>query len=84
MSGNDYSSSHLGIDITATYGTAVLASGAGVVVFAGFSQYGYGNVIQIDHGNGFATVYAHLSQINVGQCQAVYGGQVIGMAGSTR
>lgn len=83
LSGNDYSSSHLGIDITATYGTAVLASGAGVVVFAGFSQYGYGNVIQIDHGNGFATVYGHLSQINVGQCQAVYGGQVIGMAGST-
>ena len=83
LSGNDYSSSHLGIDITATSSTAVLASGAGVVVFAGFSQYGYGNVIQIDHGNGFSTVYGHLSQINVGQCQAVSGGQVIGIAGST-
>jgi murein DD-endopeptidase MepM/ murein hydrolase activator NlpD len=83
LSGNDYSPSHLGIDITATSSTAVLASGDGVVVFAGFSQYGYGNVIQIDHGNGFATVYAHLSQINVGQCQAVSGGQVIGIAGST-
>jgi murein DD-endopeptidase MepM/ murein hydrolase activator NlpD len=52
------------------------------VVVLGWSQYGYGNVVQIDHGNGFATVYAHLGQINVGQCQAVYGGQ-IGMAGST-
>jgi murein DD-endopeptidase MepM/ murein hydrolase activator NlpD len=83
LSGNDYSGSHLGIDITATTSTAVLASGDGVVVFAGFSQYGYGNVVQIDHGNGFSTVYAHLSQINVGQCQAVYGGQVIGMAGTT-
>jgi murein DD-endopeptidase MepM/ murein hydrolase activator NlpD len=61
----------------------VLASGDGVVVFAGWSQYGYGNVVQIDHGNGFSTVYAHLSQINVSTCQAVYGGQVVGMAGTT-
>ncbi len=83
ISGNDYSPSHLGIDISATGGTAILASGDGVVVFAGFSQYGYGNVVQIDHGSGFSTVYAHLSQINVGQCQAVYGGQVIGIAGCT-
>ena len=83
LSGNDYSSSHLGIDITASTSTAVLATGDGVVVFAGFSQYGYGNVVQIDHGNGFSSVYAHLSQLNVGQCQAVYGGEVIGMAGST-
>ncbi len=83
LSGNDYSSSHLGIDITASTSTAALASGDGVVVFAGWSQYGYGNVVQIDHGNGFSTVYAHLSQINVSQCQAVYGGQVIGMAGTT-
>lgn len=83
ISGNNYSGSHLGIDITASTSTAVLASGGGVVVFAGFSQYGYGNVVQIDHMDGFATVYAHLSQINVSQCQVVYGGQVIGMAGST-
>ena len=83
LSGNDYSNSHLGIDITASTSTAALASGDGVVVFAGWSQYGYGNVVQIDHGNGFSTVYAHLSQINVSQCQAVYGGQVIGMAGTT-
>jgi len=83
LSGNDYSSSHLGIDITASSSTAVLASGDGVVVFAGWSQYGYGNVIQIDHGNGFSTVYAHLGQINVTRCQAVYGGQVIGIAGTT-
>src|SRR5574340_325680 len=82
-SGNNYSGSHLGIDITASTSTAVLASGGGVVVFAGFSQYGYGNVVQIDHMDGFATVYAHLSQLNVSQCQVVYGGQVIGMAGST-
>ncbi|MFH1183666.1 MAG: M23 family metallopeptidase [Chloroflexota bacterium] len=83
ISGNNYSGSHLGIDITASTSTPVLASGGGVVVFAGFSQYGYGNVVQIDHMDGFATVYGHLSQINVSQCQVVGGGQVIGMAGST-
>jgi murein DD-endopeptidase MepM/ murein hydrolase activator NlpD len=83
LSGNNYSGSHLGIDITASTSTAVLASGSGVVVFAGFSQYGYGNVVQIDHMDGFATVYGHLSQINVSQCQVVSTGQVIGMAGST-
>jgi len=83
VSGNNYSPSHLGIDITATTSTPVLASGGGVVVFAGFSQYGYGNVVQIDHLDGFATVYGHLSQINVTQCEVVSGGQVIGIAGST-
>lgn len=83
ISGNNYSSSHLGIDITATASTLVLASGGGVVLFAGSSQYGYGNVVQIDHMDGFATVYAHLSQINVSTCQSVYAGEVIGIAGCT-
>jgi murein DD-endopeptidase MepM/ murein hydrolase activator NlpD len=83
VSGNNYSGSHLGIDIAADSSTPVLASGGGVVVFAGFSQYGYGNVVQIDHMDGFATVYGHLSQINVSQCEVVFRGQVIGIAGST-
>jgi murein DD-endopeptidase MepM/ murein hydrolase activator NlpD len=83
LSGNNYSPSHLGIDITATSSTAVLASGGGVVVFASFSQYGYGNVVQIDHMDGYATVYGHLSQINVSMCEQVTGGEVIGIAGST-
>ena len=83
LSGNDYGPSHLGIDITATLNEPVLASGAGVVVFAGFSQYGYGNVVQIDHGDGFSTVYAHLNGFNVTQCEAVSTGQVIGFAGTT-
>lgn len=83
LSGNDYSASHLGIDITATLNMPVLASGSGVVVFAGFSQYGYGNVIQLDHGDGYSTVYAHLNGFNVTQCQTVQGGQVIGYAGTT-
>jgi murein DD-endopeptidase MepM/ murein hydrolase activator NlpD len=84
VSGNEYSPSHLGIDITATPTTLIYASGAGVVVFASFSKYGYGNVIEIDHGvQGFATVYAHLSQINVSPCQYVTAGEVIGIAGCT-
>ncbi len=83
ISGNDFGPNHLGIDITAFEGTPVLASGAGVVVYAGWSPYGYGNVIQIDHGDGWATVYAHLSQINVKQCEYVGAGTVIGLSGST-
>ena len=83
ISGNDFSPTLLGIDITAFEGTPILASGAGVVVFAGWSQYGYGNVIEIDHGGGWATVYAHLSQINVKVCEYVSAGEVIALSGST-
>ncbi len=83
ISGNDFSPTHLGIDITAYEGTPVLASGAGVVVYASWSQYGYGNVIEIDHGGGWATVYAHLSQFNVKVCDYVSAGQVIALSGST-
>ncbi len=83
ISGNDFSPTHLGIDITAFEGTPVLASGGGVVVYAGWSQYGYGNVIEIDHGGGWATIYAHLSQINVKVCDFVSAGEVIGLSGST-
>ena len=83
LSGNNFGPTHLGIDITATLNMPVIASGAGVVVFAGFSQYGYGNVVQIDHGDGFSTVYAHLNGFNVTQCQTVQAGQIIGYAGTT-
>jgi murein DD-endopeptidase MepM/ murein hydrolase activator NlpD len=83
ISGNNYTPSHLGIDISATPSTLILASGSGVVVFAGSSAYGYGNVVEIDHMDGFATVYAHLSQINVTHCEVVTAGEVIGVAGCT-
>lgn len=83
LSGNPYGPSHLGIDITATSSTVVLASGSGIVVYAGWSSSGYGNVVQIDHLDGYSTVYAHLSQINVGMCQQVLAGQAIGLAGTT-
>ena len=75
---------HLGIDITAPEGSNVYAAGSGIVTMAQVGyNYGYGNVIQIDHGNGYVTVYAHLSQINVGVCQAVGQGSLIGYSGNT-
>lgn len=84
LSGNDYWSGHLGIDIAAGEGAPVYAADSGVVTMAqGGYNYGYGNVIQIDHGNGFSTVYAHLSVIGVGVCQSVSAGQWIGAAGNT-
>jgi murein DD-endopeptidase MepM/ murein hydrolase activator NlpD len=84
LSGNDYWSGHLGIDIAAGEGAPVYAADSGVVTMAsGGYNYGYGNVIQIDHGNGYSTVYAHLSVLGVGGCQSVSAGQWIGSAGNT-
>jgi len=84
LSGNDYWSGHLAIDIAAGEGAPVYAADAGVVTMAqGGDNYGYGNVIQIDHGNGYATLYAHLSVIGVSPCQSVYAGEWIGSAGNT-
>ena len=84
LSGNDYWPGHLGIDIAAGEGAAVYAADGGVVTMAqGGYNYGYGNVIQIDHGNGYSTVYAHLSNIGVSVCQSVGAGAWIGAAGNT-
>jgi murein DD-endopeptidase MepM/ murein hydrolase activator NlpD len=84
LSGNDYSAGHPGIDIAGNEGDPVFAADSGVVTMSqdGFN-YGYGSVIQIDHGNGFVTLYAHLSVRNVVQCQSVSGGAVIGAVGNT-
>jgi murein DD-endopeptidase MepM/ murein hydrolase activator NlpD len=84
LSGNDYWSGHLGIDIAAGLGAPVWAADAGVVTIAqGGWNGGYGNVVMIDHGNGYLTVYGHLEQYNVVPCQGVAQGQLIGLAGST-
>jgi murein DD-endopeptidase MepM/ murein hydrolase activator NlpD len=84
LSGNDYWSGHLGIDIAAGEGAPVYAADSGVVTMAaGGYNYGYGNVIQIDHGNGYSTLYAHLSNIGVGVCASVGAGQWIGASGNT-
>jgi murein DD-endopeptidase MepM/ murein hydrolase activator NlpD len=74
---------HPGIDIATQLGDPIYASDTGVVVFAGWNSQGYGNLVVLDHGNGWETLYAHLSEFNVDCGQAVYQGDVVGYAGST-
>lgn len=85
LSGFDYSTktNHLGIDLAGNEGEAVYAADAGVIVYAGWNDYGYGNMVMVDHGNGFQSLYAHLSALNVGCGQSVGQGEVIGAVGST-
>jgi hypothetical protein len=83
LSGNDYWSGHLGIDIAGSLGDGVFAADAGVIVFAGWANGGYGNMIMIDHGNGYQTLYAHLSSVSAVCGQSVYTGSYIGAIGST-
>ncbi len=74
---------HPAIDIAGSVGQPIFAADNGVVVYAGWSPYGYGYVVVIDHGNGWQSLYAHMSQIYVGCGQEVYQGSVIGAVGST-
>ncbi|RPI87937.1 MAG: LysM peptidoglycan-binding domain-containing protein [Chloroflexi bacterium] len=83
LSGNDYWSGHLGIDIAAGMSDPIYASDAGVIVFSGWAYGGYGNMVMVDHGNGYQTVYAHLSSTAAGCGRSVGQGTVIGYAGST-
>lgn len=83
LSGNDYWSGHLGIDIAGSLGDSISAADAGVVVFAGWANGGYGNMVMIDHGNGYQTLYAHLSSVSAYCGQSVYTGTYIGAMGST-
>lgn len=83
ISGSTFSSIHPAIDIAGSVGNAVYASASGVVVYAGWNDWGYGYMIVLDHGNGWQTLYAHLSGINVGCGQGVGQGRVIGAVGST-
>jgi murein DD-endopeptidase MepM/ murein hydrolase activator NlpD len=73
---------HKGVDLGAPTGTPVRTIGAGQVEFAG-QMSGYGNVVQIDHGRGDTTVYAHLSRVDVRPRQTVQRGELIGAVGST-
>lgn len=85
LSGFDFSpeTNHNGLDFSGNTGEAVYASDAGVIVYSGWNDYGYGNMIMIDHGNGFQTLYAHMSALNVGCGQSVGQGEVIGAIGNT-
>lgn len=85
LSGNDFSpeSNHSGIDISGGLGAPVYAADAGVIVYAGWNDWGYGYMIIIDHGNNWQTLYAHLSVINIECAQSVNQGDIIGAFGST-
>ena len=73
---------HAGIDIAVAGGVPVVATADGQVSQSGTSG-GYGNLVQIDHGNGISTFYGHNSQLAVSVGQTVKKGQVISFAGST-
>lgn len=85
LSGFDYSTktNHLGIDLMGIEGANVYAADGGVVVYAGWNNYGYGNMVMIDHGTGFQSLYAHLSAWFVNCGDNVGQSAVIGSIGST-
>lgn len=76
---------HNGLDYDGETGDPIFATDNGIVIYAGWSDRGYGNTIVIDHGNGYLSLYAHLMDggVAVGCGSAVYGGSVIGYMGST-
>ncbi len=77
-----FSSYHPALDIAANGGD-IIAADKGTVIRAGFWQGGYGNAVQIDHGNNYVTTYAHMSAIKVSTGDEVEKGQAIGTVGST-
>ncbi len=85
ISGYDYSPStnHFAIDIDGDLGEPMWASDSGVVVYAGWNNFGYGNMVVIDHGNGWQTAYAHMEVVGVICGQSVFQSTPIGTIGST-
>ncbi|MCS7283737.1 MAG: peptidoglycan DD-metalloendopeptidase family protein [Anaerolineae bacterium] len=73
---------HIGLDYACRLGDPIYAADHGVVTIAGWNG-GYGILVELNHGNGFTTRYAHLSELAVGCGQSVYQGQIIGYCGST-
>lgn len=74
---------HSGLDLSASTGTPIYAASSGNVLFSGFSRWGYGEAVVIEHGGTYSTLYGHMSQRNVSCGQFVSIGQVIGFVGST-
>jgi murein DD-endopeptidase MepM/ murein hydrolase activator NlpD len=85
LSGYDYNekSNHRALDFAGNSGDNIYASDGGVVVYSGTNSYGYGDMVMIDHGTGFQSLYAHMSKIFVNCGDNVTQGQVIGSVGST-
>lgn len=73
---------HSGMDFRAPLGHPVKATGAGTVIAAGWNG-GYGRMVDIDHGNGIVTRYAHMRKISVKKGQKIYAGSIVGKVGSS-
>ena len=78
-----FASWHSGIDLAGVIGTTVIAADTGVVVFSGWNDYGYGQLVVLNHGNGWTTYYAHLDSRVVGCGDLVSRGSPIGSIGTT-
>jgi murein DD-endopeptidase MepM/ murein hydrolase activator NlpD len=74
---------HRALDIANSTGTPIYASDGGCVLYAGWSNVGYGYMVQLSHGNGFSTLYGHMNYYYVDPGQCVSKGQIIGLMGST-
>lgn len=74
---------HRGVDIAAPHGRPILAPAEGVVRFAGNKPGGFGNTVEIDHGHGYLTRFAHASRLVVSSGDRVHRGQLIALVGST-
>ena len=85
LSGFDYdpSANHFGIDVEGEEGGPVYAADSGVVVYAGWNNWGYGYMVVINHGNGWQTLYAHLNVIYVSCGQSIEQGTALGAIGAT-
>lgn len=81
--GQRASSDHDGVDFAAPAGTSVRAAAGGRVSRVVSSDSGYGNMVEVDHGNGLTTFYAHLQDFNVSEGDTVAPGQTFGRVGST-
>jgi murein DD-endopeptidase MepM/ murein hydrolase activator NlpD len=73
---------HGGLDIGTEYGTPILATGAGTVVFSDWHS-GHGRMVELDHGGGIATRYCHASQLLVSEGEEVLAGQTVALVGSS-
>ena len=73
---------HAGVDLAGKEGSDIITVGAGVVTFAG-DRFGYGNLVEVDHGDGLVTRYAHAKTIKVEIGDVVQKGQVVALMGST-
>ena len=74
---------HSGLDLSASTGTPIYAASSGNVLFSGWSNWGYGEAVVIEHGGTYSTLYGHMSARNVSCGQYVTIGQLIGYVGST-